>query len=308
LATARSHGALTARVISETAFILIGLGTAAAWLALHGSPWWVLPAILQGFWLQRLYVVGHESAHRKLWPRAMWLNDLLGQLALLPIGVPLRIFKQIHAFHHGCNRLDDRTSSLEVHVVPRGAGPLRRAWCWIVWYAAVFAGGWFLHSLVSIVLFLVLPLRVARRVSPAFRGWTLRDRAASIAWFLLAVAAHLALGAALGPLGWFAAIGLPFLVFAWVYSAQLYVYHYGTTRGPAVRFHVRPLRAGPVVRWWLLNLNEHDVHHGDPSIAWYELPHRRTPLPPEHVDPDGPRTFLGGVLHQLRGPEIVEVP
>jgi fatty acid desaturase len=303
-----AHALLTARVVGETAVILVALAGAAVALYSAGSPWWLAPAVAQGFWFQRLYVVGHESAHRKLLPAAPWLNDLLGQAALLPIGVPLRIFRQIHAFHHGCNRLDDHTSALEVFVVPRGAGPLRRAACWITWYAAVFAGGWFLHSLVSIVLFLFLPLSVARRVSPAFRGWRLRDQLASILWFAAAVAAHVGLAWWLGAGAWVAALGVPFAVFAWVYSAQSYIYHYATTRGPAVRFHVRPLRGGLLVRWWLLNLNEHDVHHGDPTIAWYELPHRRTPLPPEHVIAGDPTTFLGGVLHQLRGPEIVERP
>jgi fatty acid desaturase len=304
-----SHAWLTARVLVETAGIVAGLVAATVLLFQAGSVAWVVPAVLQGFWFQRLYVVGHEAAHRKLLPAVPWLNDLLGQTALLPIGVPLRIFRQIHAFHHGCNRLDYHTSALEVFVVPRGAGPLRRATCWLVWYAAVFAGGWFLHSLISIVLFLFLPLPVARRVSPAFRGWRLRDQVASILWFGAAVAAHVGFGLWLGGGGaWAAALGVPFLVFAWVYSAQSYIYHYATTRGPAVRFHVRPLRGGPLVRWWLLNLNEHDVHHGDPSITWYELPHRRTPLPPEHVIPGDPTTFLGGVLYQLRGPEIVERP
>lgn len=193
-----SHAWLTLRVVVETAGIVVGLVAATVALFEVGSWAWVLPAVAQGFWFQRLYVVGHEAAHRKLLPAAPWLNDLIGQAALLPIGVPLRIFRQIHAFHHGCNRLDDDTSALEVFVVPRGAGPLRRALCWVVWYAAVFAGGWFLHSLISIVLFLFLPLPVARKVSPAFRGWRLRDQVASILWFGAAVGAHVAFARWLG--------------------------------------------------------------------------------------------------------------
>ncbi|TVQ89586.1 MAG: hypothetical protein EA397_14520 [Deltaproteobacteria bacterium] len=299
------HGLITARVLLETLGLFLALGSLAVMLLNRGSWLWIVPVLAQGFWLQRLYVVGHEAAHRKLLPSQPALNDLLGQIALLPLGVPMRIFRQIHAFHHGSNRLDESTSSLEVYVLPPGAGPLRRAMCWVLWYVAVFGGGWFLHSLVSIVLFLFLPLSVARRVSPAFKGWSLGDQLASLGWFAVAVAAHIGVGLWLGVQGWAVALGLPFLIFAWVYSAQLYVYHYRTTLGPEVRHHVRALRGGPILRWWLLNLNHHDVHHGDPSVPWYDLPHRLAPPPLDRAEPGGPQTFIQGVLHQLRGPQIV---
>lgn len=302
------HAAITARVLVETVVLAAALGWASVVLYGQGSWLWVLPAVVQGFWLQRFYVIGHEAAHRKLLPRQPALNNLLGQLALLPLGVPMRIFRQIHAFHHGSNRLDEHTSSLEVFVVPQGAGALRRAWCWVLWYLAVFGGGWFLHSLVSIVLFLFLPLSLARRVSPAFKGWTLADQLVSIACFLAVLAAHGALVVGLGWQAWGVALGVPFLVFAWVYSAQLYVYHYRTTLGPEVRHHVRPLRASGIVQWWLLNLNHHDVHHGDPSVPWYELPHRVAPPPLERAVTEPPRTFVQGVFYQLRGPQIVSPP
>ena len=83
-----------------------------------GLPWaWGL-VILQGLWFQRLYGVGHEAAHGKLYPRRRRLNDAAGQLALLPIAVPVGIFRKIHKFHHGQNRRDHRTSALDTFIIP----------------------------------------------------------------------------------------------------------------------------------------------------------------------------------------------
>ena len=159
----------------------------------------------------------------------------------------------------------------------------------------------FVHSLVSIVLFLLLPVSVARRVSPAFRGWNLRYQLGSIGLFSLGLALHLLAAAAQV---WWLTLGLPMLVFAWVYSAQLYVYHYGTTRGPQVRFHVRSLQ-GFGVSWWLLQLNEHATHHQRPDIPWHARVQHRVPLPPEFAHNQDVHTFVGGLLHQLRGPTLL---
>jgi len=295
-------------MLAETAAVALALYGAAVGVILAPlpDPLALLPAALLGLWFQRLYVVGHESAHRKLFPGRTLPNDVLGQLALLPLLVPLSVFRAIHRFHHGDNRRDAHTSALDVFPVPRGAGALRRAWCWMLWYLAVFGGGWFLHSLVSVVLFLFLPPRVARRVSPAFRRWRVRDQLRAIAVFAGGVLLHAGTALWLGAAGWALTLGTAFLVFAWVYSAQLYVYHYRTTLGPDVRHHVRPLRAGPVARWWLLHLNEHDVHHGDPTLCWYELRDHRRPPPEAFAGNHTGHTFLQGVLHQLRGPTIVE--
>ena len=302
-----THGRRNARMLAETGLIGLGLYGLAAAMTLSEAPpaLAALPALGMGFWMQRLYVVGHEAAHRKLL-QTRWQNDLAGQLALLPILVPLSVFRAIHRFHHADNRRTPRISALDVFPVPAGAGPLRRGLCVALWYAAVFAGGWFLHGLVSVLLFLLLPPRLARRVSPAFRRWTVRDQLSAAGRFALGVGLHVGTGLWLGAAGWWWCLGLPLLVFAWVYSAQLYVYHYRTTVGPQTRFHARRLRGGRWVSWWLLNLNEHDTHHREPRIPWYDLPAHRADPPPAFAANHTGHTFLQGVLHQLRGPTIVE--
>lgn len=305
-----SHAWISAWLVTESLAICVGLGVGAAWLSTHPRGMvgaWVL-VVLQGLWFQRLYGVGHEAAHRKLFPRRRWLNDAAGQLALLPIAVPVAVFRKIHEFHHGYNRRDPKTSSLDTFVLTRDT-PLRRGACYLVFYLAVFAGGFFVHSLVSIVLFLCLPLSVARKVSPAFRGWTSRDRWGSVLVFAVAVGIHVALGWRFGAGAWAFGLGLPLLVFALVYSALLYIYHYDTGYGPEVRTHVRSLAAHPWVARWLLHLNEHEVHHGSPAVPWYQKPVVAARWAAERGGGGHAGTVAGGILAQLRGPRIiVEAP
>jgi len=313
-ATDTRHRAITARLLIESSAIAVVLALAVVRADGLDEPWRsvVVPALIlaEGCWLHRLYVVAHEASHRKLWPGSAARNDALGQALLLPLMLPLRIHRKIHAFHHGHNRRDLETSALDTFVVRRrttalGRG-LVRARCYLLWYLAVFAGGFFIHSLVSVVLFLAMPMSIARRISPAFKGWKLRDQLRSLASFALGLGLHLALAALAGPRAWALILGWPLLAFAWVYSLLVYIYHYATDYGPAVRFHVRSLRRQRVAAWWLLNFNEHATHHRNPKLPWYALPAHREPLPPDHAANQRVETLLAAILIQLRGPRIIE--
>ncbi|MEZ4452042.1 MAG: fatty acid desaturase [Nannocystaceae bacterium] len=301
------HRAITARLLVETAAIFLGLAALTLALADRGAPTWAIaaPILAQGCWFHRLYLVGHEAVHRKLFPDDPRTNDFVGQVVLLPLLVPMAVYRAIHRFHHGHNRRDARTSALDTFVVPADAGPLRRALAWALWYLAVFAGGFFVHSLVSVALFLFLPLSIARRVSPAFEGWTAAlQRSAQLA-FAAGLALHGAIFAGLGAEVWGLLLGLPFVAFALVYSLFVYIYHYDTSYGSPVRHNVRALRHNRVISWWLLHFNEHATHHADASIPWHRLASSRVTLPPEYADNQRVTTFAGAILQQLRGPRIV---
>lgn len=306
-----AHGWISTGLLVETVAIYLALVGAAVWAAeVQAGLWLRVPLTLAlGLWLDRIYAVGHEAAHRKLFPDQPRLNDLAGALLLAPLLAPLAVFRKIHAFHHGQNRRAPRVATLDVVELPPGPGPRRalaRAWGWCAWLLAVFAGGFYLHSLVSVLLFLLLPTGLARRVSPAFKRWRGRDRAR--AWLELGAGLGLHAGVWLGCGAevWLAALGLPTLAFAWVYSLLLYVYHYRTTIGGDIRYNVRSLARSPVMSWLLLNFNEHATHHADPRIPWYLLPRRRVTLPPEYAGNQRVRTIAGAVLQQLRGPVFVE--
>lgn len=304
--TAR-HFRINAWMLTETVLLqavfatisLVGLYTDHGW-------WLAVGVVLQGVWLQRSYCVGHEASHKKLFATHPWLNDCIGQLSLFSILVPLPVFRAIHRFHHGANRRDHHTSALEVFVVSPEAGPLRRALPRVLWFAGVFAGGWFLHGLVSVMLFLFCPPSVARRISPAFAGWTWSHQIASIVLFALPVLGHVAVATLGGFELWAALLGGPLAVFAWVYSVQIYVYHYGTTIGPETRFHARRLDGGPLLGWWLLHLNQHDTHHQRTKVVWYELPAQGRPLPERFASNQNVHRFSQGIRQQLNGPLVVE--
>ncbi len=250
---------------------------------------------------QRHYAVGHEAAHGKLFPGQPWANALWGQLALLALLTPLPVFRKIHQFHHGHNRRDEHTSALEVVCVTKET-ITRRVYAWARWLFLVFAGGWFWHGLVSILLFLLLPVRVAEKISPAFKGWSRTERVWSLGAFAVAVGLHVACWCVAGSAGWFALCGAPLVVFAWVYSLQLYVYHYDMSIGSDVTSNSRCL-GGQLVGWWMLNLNEHATHHKRPAIVWYRL--RAATRAGVYVETQPRRSLLWGITNQLRGPRVV---
>lgn len=308
-----AHDQISLRLVAETLAVHVALAAASAWAMHHELRAWLWPPVLLalGLWFDRLYTVGHEAAHRKLFPDRPRRNDLVGALVLAPLLAPLTVFRKIHAFHHGHNRRAPKVSTLDVVVLPPGPPWRRRAavaWGWTTWLLAVFAGGFFLHSLVSVVLFLLLPTAVAAKISPAFHGWNPRLRARAWAELLAGAGLHAAVWRLGGADLWLAALGLPLLAFAWVYSLMVYIYHYRTSIGDEVRHNVRSLRPSRLLSWVLLNFHEHATHHADPRLPWYLLPRRRVAAPPAYAGNQQVETVAAAILHQLRGPMFVERP
>ena len=294
------HVSYTLWLLAESLLVTVFLLGAIVLLREQALVW--LPAVLLGCWVQRLYMVGHEASHRKLWPRSLWLNDCLGQVFLLPILVPVSVFRQIHFFHHGHNRRNVCTSALDVYVISNKFPRLQRCWSYLLWYLAVFAGGFFLHSLVSILILLIIPPSLARRISPAFRGWTWGKQRRALAIFCTGIALHVAVGLMWGSETWLYCCGLPLLCFAWIYSVLMYIYHYRTSIGARVGDNARSVQRQFLAAWWLLNFNEHRVHHHNPAIPWYSLPANRN-LPRASKEPT--LSLLQAVLQQLRGPTLI---
>ena len=289
-------GVVFAALIAGALAALRGLPPVLAWPAI------LLLAVAQGLWLDRLYTVAHEAVHLKLFPGRRLANDLVGMALMVPVVAPFTIFRRIHGFHHGGNRRDRATAALDHMRVPETAGPGAAAARRGLWYFYVFAGGFFLHTLAAILIFLLVPGRRAERISPVFRAWPSRLRLLSWAQFLAGIGVHAGFAAAFGGVAWAAALGLPLLVFAWFWSMLLYVYHYRTSVGGDVRLNVRSLPRQPFFSWLLLNFNEHSTHHRDPNIPWYDLPRRRTALPPSHAANQDCESLVQAVLRQRAGP------
>jgi fatty acid desaturase len=315
------HALITALMLGQTLGVLAGLSLLALVVHAPGGPlagegwrsalrWCAAGVVLaaQALWFERLYLVGHEAAHRKLVPGSGWANDLLGQLMLLPIGFPVTVYRTVHLFHHAANRRNARDSALDVFAV---RGPITRATrvrCHTVWYLGVFAGGFFVHSVLSVVVFLCVPIRYARRISPAFLHWSVRLRLRSWAQLAGCLGLHAVVWAAAGPQVYLWVLGYPFLAFAWLWSLLLYAFHFGTTMGPQTRFHVRRVSAGRIASWIVLDFTEHPTHHADPRLHWYQLKERRRQLPPPfaEVNREAPSLWRAA-FGQLAGPTIVAV-
>lgn len=266
-----------------------------------------LPVLLfQGLWFYRFYIVGHEASHRKLFKDNTVQNDIWGSIVLIPLLVPINIYRKIHMFHHGFNRKDDHTSSLDTFISKRKPNLLTKTYYYVIWYISVFCGGFFLHSLISVLLFLFIPPSVSIKISPAFKGWKMKDQIQSIALFSLGLLFHLAVYYVGGWKIYLLVLGLPMLSFAWVLSILVYIFHYDTTKGEGVRFNVRSLQRVPVFSWILMNFNEHATHHQYPNIPWYELPAKKTPLPEEYaLKNQNTNSFIKAILQQLKGPKVI---
>ena len=303
------HMRKTLLLLAETFLVfaaLAALGLAALRSLPPGFAWPVLLllAVGQGLWLDRMYTVAHEAVHFKLFPGRRRLNDFVGALLLVPIVAPLTIFRKIHGFHHGANRRDRETAALDHFRLAAEAPQSMQRRRHRLWLFYVFGGGFFLHTLATILIFLLVPERRAVRVSPVFRAWPARLRLRAWVEFGAGVGFHAAVVALWGGAAWVALLGLPMLAFAWIWSMLLYIYHYRTSVGPDVRHNVRSLRRQPFFSWLLLNFNEHATHHRDPTIPWYELPNRRYKLPASHAANDDAATLFDAVWRQRRGPVI----
>lgn len=262
--------------------------------------------IFQGLWFYRCYIVGHEASHKKLYRDNLAKNDFWGSIVLLPLMVPITIYRKIHYFHHGFNRKDHHTSALDTYVIKGKFVMIKKMYYYVVWYFSVFFGGFFLHSLISVVLFLFIPPKLSIKISPAFSNWTWRDQFKSILLFSLGLGLHFAVYFLFGKTIYLYTLGYPMLAFAWVLSLLVYIFHYDTTTGDEVRYNVRSVKPVPVFSWILMNFNEHATHHQYPNISWYDLPEKRHPLP-EQFDNKNQNTsyFFKAIANQLKGPLII---
>ena len=305
----RSHARRTGLLLAETGliFLLLAAGSLALLWTLPPLAAWPAISVLafaQGLWFDRMYTVAHEAVHRKLFPGRPLVNDLVGAALMLPLIAPFTVYRKIHGFHHGVNRRDPESAALDHFRVGKDAPRWQRARFRAVWVFYVFGGGFFLHSLATILIFLGLTRRRAERISPVFRAWPMQLRLRGWAELALGVGLHVGVGLWLGAAAWLAVLGLPMLVFAWVWSLLLYIYHYRTTVGRDVRHNVRSLPRQPFFSWLLLNFNEHATHHRDPNLPWYELPERRYQLPASHAGNDNVTTLAAAIWQQRHGPVL----
>ncbi|MFN4155672.1 MAG: fatty acid desaturase [Paracoccaceae bacterium] len=101
----------TPRSLFELAVTLAGFLAfwAAAWAALSVSPWLALGiAVLNGFWLVRLFLIQHDCGHQSFFANRDvndWVGRAIGVLTL----TPYTVWKRTHSIHHAhAGNLDRR--------------------------------------------------------------------------------------------------------------------------------------------------------------------------------------------------------
>lgn len=301
------------KLVIETILVFIGVSFLSIYIHKFQFEndflkWLIYIAVLlfQGLWFYRFYIVGHESSHRKLFESNKTLNDIVGSIILLPLMTPINIYRKIHMFHHRFNRKDNHTSVLDTFTTKKPS-LLKTLYFYILWYFSVFFGGLFLHSLISVFLFLFIPPKWARKISPAFNGWKLKDQLKAILLFSLGVGFHFLVFHQFGKDIYLWTLGYPLLSFAWVLSLFVYIFHYKTTVGNQVRYNVRSVKYLPFFSWLLMNFNEHATHHQLPNIPWYELPTKRIALPKEFSDKNqNTWNLFTAIFQQIKGPRIID--
>ncbi len=306
------HNQVNFYLLAETLIVFI-ISTCLAnfvWRIETTWKWLIYLPILffQGLWLDRIYIVGHETTHRKLFPENRFLNDFVGMLMLLPLAVPLQIYRKIHQFHHGFNRRDNHTAALDTFVSTKPLTLFRRFLYQTAWFIGVFGSGYFWHSFAAIVIFLFLPTSTALNISPAFKHWRGRDRLISWGQFLLGGSFHVVFYFVGGFQFWLVSLAFPILVFSWVWSLLVYIFHYHTSIGREVRYNVRSLERHWFFSWLLMNFNEHATHHAFPHIPWYELPKKRIKLPQNYEQNQNVTTVWPAIRQQFHGAKIVYEP
>lgn len=241
----------------------------------------LLCGVAAGFWIGRLFIIGHDACHQSYTPHR-GLNRWLGRLAFLPSLTPYSLWEVGHnVVHHGYTNLkgvDFVWAPLTLDEY-RALPPHRRA------LERLYRSGW------GPALYYFLEMWWRRmffpRASamPTRRAEFTRDSAVALATGVLWIAALAALADVTGQSPWLlVGVGfvLPFVFWNAMIGFVVYVHHTHT----AVAWHDDKAawsRAAPFVsttvhltfpgRWgaWLHHIMEHTAHHVDMSIPLYRL-------------------------------------
>jgi len=271
---------VTALRLVTVDLLLFALALAAAVL-LRTPLLQLTSALLAGFMIARLFVIGHDACHQSL-TRHRRLNRWIGRLVFLPSLTPYSLWEAGHnVVHHGYTNLRgvdfvwQPLSAEEFRALP----PQRRM------LESVYRSGWAPWLYYGVEIWWKRMLFPSRRYMPTRRTIFLLDgllvSAFAAAWIggLLALAAHTDRSAA-----WLLTVGfaLPFVVWNGFMGFVVYVHH----THPEVAWHEDKRRwaaAQPFVSTTvhltfrssmgaaLHHIMEHTAHHVDMSVPLYRL-------------------------------------
>jgi acyl-lipid omega-6 desaturase (Delta-12 desaturase) len=257
--------------------------TLAPFLALWGLAWWFLSispwltaaiAVVNGFFLVRLFAIQHDCGHGSFFPDR-WANDALGRALGVLTLTPYDVWKRTHSIHHATAGNLDRRDLGDIETLTvreyRSLTPLGRLRYRLYRHPLVLFG------LGPSYMFLVknrLPLGLMRA---GWRYWA--SAAATNAGVALVVGAIAFLG------GWMPLVFvyLPTTLVAasigmWLFYVQHQFEDARWESGADWQVHQAALHGSshyvlpPVLRWLTANIGVHHVHHLYSRIPFYRLP------------------------------------
>lgn len=272
-------------------FAVASIAYGATFAACALAPTWPLRlafAVLNGFTIAGLFVVGHDACHGSLTPSQM-LNRLLGRLALLPSLHPAAAWIHSHnGMHHGWTNLRGK----DPVYAPLTKAEFDRLPRWRRWTERVY------RSEPGIACFYLVEVWWRQEMFPSGnrrpRGKAVetfrQDRALVIAFAITQIAVMGLMSAPLVVNPWLTsltsiAVGvlLPFMIWNWVMAYATFQHHTNPQvpwydseeEWTAFRGQVKSgvhVRLPRIIEVLLHNIMDHTAHHVDPKIPLYNLP------------------------------------
>jgi fatty acid desaturase len=256
----RTHGVRNALNVASVWLQSFGVIAAACWLTtrwpLAAVVVWPVTFLLMGRVFALYAILGHEAAHRLLFPNKR-LNDLVGGWAVAyPAFVPLAAYRRGHMAHHR-----DEFGPTEPDLNLYNAYPITRASLWRkLRRDALGVSGWKnLRGLLGAF------------ASPTARPFALRIAAAQVGVFAVLVTIGGWHRWWLWPLFWLA----PWMtVWRVINRLRSIAEHGGMMRSHDRRLTTHVVRQSPIARFWIVPFNTgwHLAHHVDAGVPFQQLP------------------------------------
>ena len=253
----------------ETVMILaLAIGAAIVWW----TPWVVIPAIIIITGRQQAcFVLAHDAAHYRMYKNRT-LNDVVGRLFAMPVGISMCTYRVIHRLHHN-HLYEERDPDIPLHGgYPRGRAYLAKKLAKDLIGLTAYKTYSYFFGAPAINEDAEKVNRPLDDTSPALRKSARSDR-----WFVAGF--HI-----VGPIiAIWTGYGIEYFV--------LWILPLVTTLQALLRFRAicehgavtdlsSPLTAARTnlvpgwLRWWMFphHVNYHVEHHLCPSIPHYNLP------------------------------------
>ncbi|WP_322101592.1 fatty acid desaturase [Paraburkholderia sp. J41] len=256
-------------------------GLQALIVLVHGLAVKLICALVSGFVIGRLFIIGHDACHQSLTPHRR-LNKWLGRIAFLPSLTPYSLWEAGHnVVHHGYTNLkgfDFIWAPLSVEEFQALSRPRR-------WMERLYRSGWGPGVYYMVEIWWRRMMFPSKAAMPTRRPIFFKDCwlvtafaalwLAALVWAALATSQSVALLLVCG-------FGIPFLFWCAMIGFVVYVHH---THERVSWYDDRAewTRAQPFVtttvhltfRWrfgaLLHHIMEHTAHHLDMSIPLYRL-------------------------------------